>query len=610
MRASVLVALGSALVFASGCSLAIDGDRFRGVTADRDAGDAAPRDGGDDLRDSGLTPRDGGDEAGDGGVLDGGERDGGAARDAGDGGPERDAGALRDGGEDTPRDGGEDPRDGGGEEPRDGGEDPRDGGINTPRDGGDAPPRDGGTPTPRDGGAVDAGQVDAGFRDGGLRDGGVPQITQIVFGSGMLEDGARGVPVWITGVLLPPGGSVVVSDPTIDVLTSAVNAAGTRAAAVLDVGVDTTLDEGDTRAIAISVANGAAQATQTTLLIGRDELDVTSMTTLANPRARYARIDVAAGAVLTVTTNGPAVLDANGPVTIDGTVRVDGHTNRTAGPAGCQGGGTRQAAPCPPKGGAEGRAGVAGLLAASGGAGGANRTAGGDGGGGFASGGTPATNVNAFLIPLSAHGGGGGGGGQGSTGAGGGGVLELRARSTLSLTGTLSAQGGVGVDLVTGLGCVAAATAGGGGAGGAILLRARDATFTGTIDVTGGAGGLGYSCADGVGGDGGDGFVRIDAPTVAGLMVTPAVFTRAPAWAEATQVLLPVGAATFTVVGAAGLTFEYALDNGGRTQAAIPGSGTVDIGVSVAEGLHTLCLYTRLGATEPEAVTCRDLVAL
>lgn len=116
-------------------------------------------------------------------------------------------------------------------------------------------------------------------------------------------------------------------------------------------------------------------------------------------------------------------------------------------------------------------------------------------------------------------GGGGGGGGYGSenadstfyyggSGGGGGGVLHLVAGGNITISGTISAnggRGGNGIDL---------AGAGGGGAGGAIWLQSgQNIINNGTIQALGGTGGTVSStlaASGGNGGVGGVGHIRID----------------------------------------------------------------------------------------------------
>jgi hypothetical protein len=120
------------------------------------------------------------------------------------------------------------------------------------------------------------------------------------------------------------------------------------------------------------------------------------------------------------------------------------------------------------------------------GGGGAHATNGGNGDGSTA--GTPAYGSN--TAPVTWGSGGGAGGSQ--IGGAGGGAVKLDVTNTLTLTGTISADGingGVNSDIS------------GGGAGGSIWLAANDITGTGaSVTVTGGQSGHSNSGGDGSGG--------------------------------------------------------------------------------------------------------------
>ena len=152
-----------------------------------------------------------------------------------------------------------------------------------------------------------------------------------------------------------------------------------------------------------------------------------------------------------------------------------------------------------------------------GGGGAPDATPGGGAGGGFALAGTRgSTDVdagygggvtgNAQLVPLA--GGSGGGGGapdldiasvhRGGGGGGGGGAVLIYATGSVTLTGTITAQGGNGGNGGDGSG-------GGGGSGGAVLIQSGTVTTTGTLTTAGGTGGTGPA-----GGAGGSGRIRID----------------------------------------------------------------------------------------------------
>jgi hypothetical protein len=101
---------------------------------------------------------------------------------------------------------------------------------------------------------------------------------------------------------------------------------------------------------------------------------------------------------------------------------------------------------------------------------------------------------NQFLVPL--IGGSGGAGGTPSGGAGGG-ALTIASSVSITVTGTITANGG-------NAGAGSSNTASGGGAGGGIRLAAPTITGTGTITAAGGP--SGNSCSTGA-----SGVVRLEA---------------------------------------------------------------------------------------------------
>jgi len=129
----------------------------------------------------------------------------------------------------------------------------------------------------------------------------------------------------------------------------------------------------------------------------------------------------------------------------------------------------------------------------------ANAAGGGGGYGGYGgtgsttyAGGT--TNYGSILSPASA--GSGGGNGNGVVGGAGGGILSLNVTTTLTINGTISANGSNGVNGLN--------SNGGGGSGGSILLNVGTLTgnSAGIITANGGNGGTGGGF-DGGGGGGG-----------------------------------------------------------------------------------------------------------
>lgn len=110
------------------------------------------------------------------------------------------------------------------------------------------------------------------------------------------------------------------------------------------------------------------------------------------------------------------------------------------------------------------------------------------GGGGFSG--------NQFLVPLV---GGSGGSGSGGSGGAGGGALLIASSASISVTGTITANGG---DATYNYGA-------GGGAGGAIRLVAPVITGTGTITASGGGAG-GFCGTSGPNNPGANGIVRFE----------------------------------------------------------------------------------------------------
>jgi hypothetical protein len=189
----------------------------------------------------------------------------------------------------------------------------------------------------------------------------------------------------------------------------------------------------------------------------------------------------------------------------------DGGSGGTGNPFGTGGGGTG-----PYANGAPGGQG-------GGGGGASGSTPGGGGGGGFATAGGSlngsdedagfggAVHGNAQLVPLAGGSGGGGGGAdvditaRGGGGGGGGGAVLIYATGSVTVTGTITAQGGNGGNGYTSGG---GSGGGGGGSGGAIFLQSGSVTSSGTLTTAGGTGGT--STGNAAGGAGGTGRIRID----------------------------------------------------------------------------------------------------
>jgi hypothetical protein len=264
----------------------------------------------------------------------------------------------------------------------------------------------------------------------------------------------------------------------------------------------------------------------------------------ANGAGTYNCTEVEITAIHNLSGATPLILKATGTVLISGTINLDGAdggdgTNSTiadiaggvAGAGGNDGGDY-------PNGlnsgldGAEttvGSAGEGGELATGtcltsgdaggGGGGGGNGSAGSIGGpastASQAAGG--AVLMENLLITLIGGAGGGAGGCayqgfpafgsfSGGAGGGGGGAVRITADEAVTLSGTITANGGAGGDGNTFSG------GGGGGAGGSIVIQSQvSIDVTGTLSITAGAAGTNGGGTGGAGGDGGYGRIRLDA---------------------------------------------------------------------------------------------------
>jgi hypothetical protein len=200
------------------------------------------------------------------------------------------------------------------------------------------------------------------------------------------------------------------------------------------------------------------------------------------------------GNTLRLVGSRPVILAVDGAVTIAGLIDADA-SGTTAGAGGNWS--------CGSSAGGNGSGSSSG--GAGGGGGGAFGTAGGQGGsgGGGNRGGGGAVRGNANLVPLFGGCGGGLGGGCSTAGAAGGGAVQISASGTLTVTGTIRANGGVGAN-----GCGSEGGGTGGGSGGGIFLEATTITTTGaTMTTNGGRGGNG-----GGGGNGGNGSTSSGSP--------------------------------------------------------------------------------------------------
>jgi|Deesub1362B_J571_1020462.scaffolds.fasta_scaffold00175_2 hypothetical protein len=236
----------------------------------------------------------------------------------------------------------------------------------------------------------------------------------------------------------------------------------------------------------------------------------------------FTTINIPAGVTVTFKKNSrntPVYILATGDVIIEGVISVDGTdaVNQfpgEGGPGGFDGGAggptlTAGGNGLGPGGGEGGKVLSQGI--GSGGGGGGFGTSGDNGlksfGGTGDVGKGGSTYGNEKLLPITGGSGGGGGGGcknndnqVGGAGGGGGGAIVIASSSTITISGTLTANGGKGAMLCSG---------GGGGSGGAIRLIADKIIINGNIKAVGGKGASApYKNA---GGNGGQGRIRIEA---------------------------------------------------------------------------------------------------
>ena len=245
----------------------------------------------------------------------------------------------------------------------------------------------------------------------------------------------------------------------------------------------------------------------------------------------FTTVNIPSGVTVTFTkntTNTPVVILASGNVTIAGSINLnatsaistgtsgDGNLGDdgipgTGGPGGYDGG--AGGTPTNKRGG-DGL-GPGGGLGTSSNVNGNNNGGGGAGhtnAGGNSSGATggPAYG-STLLLPL--VGGSGGGGGTGGSffsaagGGGGGGAILIASSGTVSITGSILANGGGGGN-TGGSGC---GGAGGGGSGGAIRIAATTISGNGTINAVAGGGGPNNCGTYSGGGGGSTGRIRLEA---------------------------------------------------------------------------------------------------
>ncbi len=226
-------------------------------------------------------------------------------------------------------------------------------------------------------------------------------------------------------------------------------------------------------------------------------------------------INLTANQSLTAVPGGPNLPIAflsRGDATIAGTVNFQASTmpnvSLYTGFAGGLGGGSGGASTFGGSGAGGGSSGIP--LGAQGGGGGGFGAPGGAGGAAGGLSGAAGGGANGDLTVALQGGGGGGAGsssmiGAGGKGGGGGGAIEIGALGVISVSGSIDVSGSAGGPGL-GTGLSVASSGGGGGSGGGILLHGQSVVVTGSLIADGGVGGAGGSSPnDGSGGGGGGG---------------------------------------------------------------------------------------------------------
>ena len=261
----------------------------------------------------------------------------------------------------------------------------------------------------------------------------------------------------------------------------------------------------------------------------------TSIVLPANGIVNFTTMNIPSGVTVNISSNPAntaAVILVQGDAVIDGSINISGVDGESAGgrSAGGFAGGIPQAA----KGG-NGKGPGGGL--------GAGNSSSGGNGGAYSSQGTVGTSQSTSTLsqlygstslqPLL----GGSGGGSsvltntfpGYKGGGGGGALLLAVSGTLTLNGSILANGGSGAPSVL---TISSNRGSGGGSGGGVRIIASTLTGTGTVNISGGRGGDVEVNASNTydGGNGGNGRARLeaDAFSFTGIVIPNIAATSAP----------------------------------------------------------------------------------
>ena len=429
-------------------------------------------------------------------------------------------------------------------------------------------------------------------------------------------DGSRPALLVLTGTQMVPGATISVmrsgggtTTAVVDNTKTTIAADGKMMYAPITIGIDGTIGPSlPTKSYKLDII--VTQAGTVTRMLpgavtvqGYDELMGAAIPAGAHT---YSQVAIS-GAFTAATSTEPLVVRSNSSITIAGPL--------TASAVGSTGG---------PGGGGGGSAGTTTATAGDGG-GGAGKGLHNNGGGGYGTAGGagsmgPSATAGdaAFKTLADNHGAGGAGGaggvGTGGVGGGGGGTVELSARGNLTIAG-IANDGAKGTAGNGGIGT----TDGGSGSGGGVLLRSGNTlSATGTISVAGAA-------ATSKGAAGGDGRVRLDAPTSAASVTSTVPAYRGPMFATSTPLVVRTKTPTLSITCQHDAKFTYfILDEKNNLIEPLTSpltcgpAGTEDIdfdakGSPLGRGVNQICLLVD-GATRtdnlPEDRNCISLVFL
>lgn len=416
------------------------------------------------------------------------------------------------------------------------------------------------------------------------------QALSLYEGSGGAVGAGRGEPLWLDARAYADSVMVRSEDPRVTLSAPVRTADGTGLSVLAWIAPFIDLAEGDERPVILWLEDGTRTTSVTLTVLGLDELELAGLVDPQTLADQYS--DISTTAPVRFEGTQPARLVSTGSVRLMHNVSVAG-LGATPGAGGFAPG-------AGPRSGGNGDAVARGCASGGGGAG--AREAGQPASGGASGGEASSVPIEQAPLEQTVGSGGGRGGNSGEqTGTrGGAGAGSMYVDGAVVLwSDELDASGAPGED-APGSGCGQDGRgAGGGGSAGLIWVRARQALMAGgTARVAGGAGGSGGQKS---GGQGADGWLRIDAPeddvpSALGANAMHPAF-RGPAWRISDARVLAAADLSFTADP--GLRLSITLDEVllGEVQADAQGVGIVS--APRAPGLHRLCLQS---ATAPQPI--------